>query len=502
MGRWVTRATGGLVVVVAATSVSSAQPATSRASVPVHPRDLIYPPLSFTPPAAVTYRQVLSNGVVAYMVEDHDLPLITVTLLIKGGSYLDPHGKEGLAGFVGSQMRSGGAGAYSAEQFDEELDYLAASVSSAFGPTSGSATADFLAKDTDRVLALFFDMVRSPRFDTDRLELARTQTLQGLERRNDSTDDIEGREWARLMRGDAHFSTAPVTKASVDGITRDDLVRFHQQHVHPGNVIVAVSGDFQTAAMKARLEQAMAGWTKGTPAPDVPKPQHTPVAGVYLVNKPDVNQGRVSIGHLGIVRGNPDEVTVDLMNDILGGSGFTSRITNRVRTDEGLAYSAGSSLSAGVHYEGTFRASFQSKSASCARAAGIVLDEIGRIRREPVSAEELDTVKNSAIETFPRIFSSASAVARTLADDEQTGRDPTFWATYRDRVRAVTVQDIQRVAAEYLQPDRLVILAVGNVDEMLEGDPDRPEYSFEKLAKGAPMTRIPLPDPATMVYPR
>jgi predicted Zn-dependent peptidase len=190
-----------------------------------------------------------------------------------------------------------------------------------------------------------------------------------------------------------------------------------------------------------------------------------------------------------------------MMNDILGGSGFTSRIMSRVRTDEGLAYDAGSSFSPGVYYEGQFRAAFQSKSATAAQAAQIVLDEIARMRKEKVSAEELETVKNQAIEIFPRYFATADAVADTFAADEFTGRDPGYWETYRDKIRAVTVEDIQRVALKYLHPDQLVILAVGNVGDMLKGDPDKPQNSFEKMA-GGKIIRVPLPDPATMVYPK
>ena len=488
------------VVLAAAAQAPRAEGQTAQ--VPAHPRDLRFPPLAFTPPSAAQYRHVLDGGVVAYLVEDHDLPLVTVTVLVRGGAYLDPKGKEGLSALVGSQMRAGGTATLAAEAFDEEADFLAANLSSAFGPTSGSASADFLAKDADKALALFFEMLRAPRFQADRLDLARTQALQGLARRNDATDGIEGREWARLMRGDGHFSTAAITRASLESITRDDLVAFHRRWVHPGNFVVAVSGDFRAVEMKARLDGAIAGWTRGDAAPPVPAPTHVPVPGVYVVDKPDVNQGRISIGHLGIRRGDPDEVAVDVMNDILGGSGFTSRITNRVRSDEGLAYDAGSSYVAGVHYPGTFRAGFQSKSASCARAARIVLDEIARIRTEPVSAEELETVKTNAIETFPRIFSSASAVARTFADDELTGRDPTFWASYRDRVRAVTAEEVRRVAQAHLRPDALVILAVGHADDMLRGDPDHPQDSFATLAGGRPVVRIPLPDPLTMVYPK
>jgi predicted Zn-dependent peptidase len=172
-----------------------------------------------------------------------------------------------------------------------------------------------------------------------------------------------------------------------------------------------------------------------------------------------------------------------------------------VRTDEGLAYDAGSGFAPGVYYEGQFRAAFQSKSATTAQAAQIILDEVERMRKEKVSAEELETVKNQAIEIFPRYFASASAVAGTFAADEFTGRDPKFWETYRDKVKAVTVEDVQRVATRYLHPDQMLILVVGNVEDILKGNPDKPQYAFQKMV-GGKITRIPLPDPLTMVYPK
>lgn len=488
----------------AAAALIAAAVAPVLAQVPAHPRDLKFEPLTFTPPDAAKHRRVLKNKVPAYMVEDHDLPLVTVMVMVRAGGYLDPKGKEGLAAAVGSQMRAGGSGALSAEAFDEEADFLAANISMGLGPTSGSASVNFLAKDADKALDLFFGMLRQPAFQQDRFDLYKTQALQSLERRNDNTAGIESREWGRLMYGPDHFSNVPVTKASVDAMTRDDLVAFHKQWIHPGSFIFAISGDFKPDEMAAKLEQRMAGWTSpaGAKVPPVPKPSQAPAPGVYMVDKPDVNQGRVSMGHIGIERGNPDEYAIELMNDVLGGSGFTSRITNRVRSDEGLAYSAGSGFGVGTYYPGVFRAGFQSKSETVAQAAQIVLDEIERIRKDPVSEEELQTVKNSAIEVFPRQFSSAAATAGLFASDELTGRDPSYRKTYRERIRAVTVADVQRVAQKYLQPDKLVILAVGNVEAMLKGSADKPQYSFEKLRGGRPITRIPLPNPVTMEYPK
>jgi zinc protease len=152
-----------------------------------------------------------------------------------------------------------------------------------------------------------------------------------------------------------------------------------------------------------------------------------------------------------------------------------------------------------VYYDGTFRAYFQSKSATCAQAADIVLEEIRRIRSQKVSAEELSTAINYAVEVFPRFFATPAIVAGTLAADEYTRRPPDYWQRYRDRLRAVTAEDVLRVAQKYLKPEELVILAVGNVEDILKGDPTKPQHSFQKLG---PLERLPLPDPLTMVYPK
>ncbi|MCA1575098.1 MAG: insulinase family protein [Acidobacteria bacterium] len=423
---------------------------TQTPQIPAHPRELKYTTLTYTPPKRDQYRHVLSNGVVAYLVEDHDLPLVNVSILVRTGSYLDPAGKEGLAALTGTQMRVGGTTSKTAEEFDEAADFLAANIINLIGPTQGNANLNLLAKDVDQGLALYFDM----------------------------------------------------TKASIDGITREDMIAFHQRYYQPAGFIFAVSGDFKTKDMLAKLETATKGWLVNKQAvPAVPKPTNTLVAGVYAVHKGDVNQGRVSIGHTGALRDSPDAYALEIMNDILGGGGFTSRITSRVRSDEGLAYSAGSNFGLGVYYPGNFRASFQSKNPTTSQAIDIVMEEINRLRTTKVTNEELETAKNSAIEVFPRIFATAAQVASTFAQDEYTKRPADYWTTYRDRIRAITADDVQRVAQKYLQPDKLVVLVVGNIDEISKGNPDKPQYSLAKIAKDGQIRRIPLPDPLTLIYP-
>jgi predicted Zn-dependent peptidase len=428
---------------------------------------------------------------------------VNVSLTVRTGSYLEGKGREGLASLTGSQIRAGGTTGKTAEQFDEAADFLAAGISSFIGDTSGGANLNCLTKDIDKGLALFFEMLKTPGFQADRLALARSQILQQMERRNDRTDAIEGREWNRLMRGDDFYTTRQSTKASIESITREDLQAFHKRYFNPAGFIFAVSGDFKTDEMVAKLEAAMQGWaTNPEPVPPVPHPTHTPVPGIYAVHKADVNQGRVSMGEISTTRDNPDVPAIEIMSDILGGGGFTSRITSRVRSDEGLAYSAGSSFGLGVYYPGTFRAVFQSKSSTVAQAAAIVLEEIERIRTTPVSQEELETSRNQAIETFPRAFATAGQIAGTFANDEYTKRPADYWDKYRDRIKAVTTDDVLRVANKYLHPEKMVILIVGNIDDISKGSADKPQYSVTKLAKDGAIRRIPLPDPLTMTYPR
>jgi predicted Zn-dependent peptidase len=345
-------------------------------------------------------------------------------------------------------------------------------------------------------------MLRSPGFDPGRLQLAKSQILQQMERRNDNAAGIEQREFARLLRGSGHFSTAQITKASLEAITREDMIAFHEKYYYPANFVFAVSGDFESKDMLARLEKAFTGWPNkaGKPAP-VPKPNFTPKPGIYMVDKEDVNQGRVRMGHLGTMITNPDHIALSVMNGILGGGGFTSRIMSRVRSDEGLAYSAGSAFHHGVYYEGSFLAAFQSKSPTVPQAVAIVREEIGKLRTGRVSDEELATEKNQIIESFPNRFANAGAIASQFASDYYTELPDDYWQTFRDRVRAVTAEDVQRVAQKYLHPDKLVLLVVGNVDDILKGNPDQPQYQLTKLGFAEEVIRIPLPDPLTMVYP-
>ena len=471
-----------------------------QAAIPDNPEKLVFAPIAYTPPVAKDARVVLKNGMVVYILEDATLPLVNIELLVRTGSYLEPAGKEGLASLTGSQIRRGGTRTLTAEQLDEKLDFLAANVGTSIGETSGRVVFNSLRDTLDDSLKVFVEMLKEPRFQEDRLALAKEQALQQMKKRNDESEDIESREWNVLLYGEGHFTNRFTTPASLQSISRTDLVDFHRKYFHPANMIAAVSGSFSRAAMIQKLEAAFAGWP-GTAAtvPPVPSEIQTATPGIYRIQK-DVNQGRVSIGLPSVRRGDPDAYALEVMNEILGGSGFTSRIMKTVRSDEGLAYSAGSGLRPGIYYPGVFRAEFQSKSRSVAYATQLVFQEIKKIREQPVSAEELDTIKRNLIETFPSTFNSKAQTVSIFAADEYTRRDPTYWQTYRDRINAVTAADVQRVAQKYLAPDKMVVLVVGDQKEIDLGD-GKHQTSLEALAEGRKVVVLPLRDPLTMKRP-
>ena len=469
-------------------------------SIPARPEKLNFPPLTYEPPSAADYRVQLKSGPVAYVVPDRTLPLINISIQVRTGQYVEPAGKEGLAELTGWLLAHGGAGTNTAEQLEERLAFLAADLEADISDTQGSVGLNLLSKDLDEGLDILREVMFAPRFQADKIALRKEQLLQEMKQRNDDSASIEGREKMFLAFGENFWMNHYPTAASLEAITSDDIAAFHHRWFHPQNFIIAVSGDFDRAEMIAKLEKLFSGQTSSGAGPS-PIPTNTTFCapGIYLVNKPDVNQGRVSIFLPGIQRDNPDFYAVTIMNDILGGGGFTSRILNRVRSDEGLAYSAGSRFSGGVYFPLTFTALFQSKSRTVAYAASIVLEELKKIKDAPVTDGELNIAKRAYIERFPRSFASKAQVAGVLASEEFTGRyltDPQYWKNYRTKVAAVTAEDVQRVAKKYLTLEKLAILVVGNESEIRLGHPDH-AVKLTDLAPGK-FTELPLRDPLTM----
>jgi zinc protease len=484
-----------------ALTLAQAQPSSTAqtGAIPDRPEKLSYPPLAYEPPAPKEFRVVLKSGPVAYVVPDRELPLVNLSIIVRTGDYLEPAGKEGLADLTGYLLARGGTKSKTAEQMEERLAFLAAQLNSSVGETEGNISLNLLSKDLGEGLGILREVLTAPRFQEDKIALRKQQILQAMKERNDSSTSIEAREVGFLAYGDAFWANRYSTAASVESITRADLEDFHRKWFHPSNFVIAASGDFDRAEMIERLETLFAGWsfTGETPAA-IPTNTLFAAPGAYIVDK-DVNQGRVDMMLPGILRDNPDYFAVTVMNDILGGGGFISHIVNRVRSDEGLAYSAGSSFPGGVYYPSTFSARFQSKSRTVAYAASIVREEMEKMVGTPVSDEELSTSKHGFIDRFPRTFGTKAQVASTFAQDEFTGRyarQPDYWQKYRARMESVSKENVQKAARKYLTPERLVLFVVGQKEQILMGHPDHPVKLSDVVA--GKVTELPLRDPLTM----
>lgn len=463
-----------------------------NAGVADRPEQIKFDELVYEPPARADHRHEIAGGVPVYIAESHEFPLIEVEFTFKGGRYLEPDDKWGIASATSELVHHGGAGELGADETDETFAFLAADVSVGVGSERSWASINCLEDNFDEAFGLFVDMVRSPAFDEAKLALHKSKAIERMKERNDDAGDIASREWNALSWGRDHYLGRTNTAAMVESIDRDDLAALHGQIFHPGNLVISVTGDVTPDEILPKLEAALDGWEAGERAADPPAPTNEIAPGLYHVPK-EIPQGKVRMGMAGVERDHPDHIALDVMNQVLGGGGFTSRLMQRIRSDEGLAYGARSGFASRVYFPGTFRATYDSKNPTVALAAKIVLEEIERIRTEPLTDEELALAKAGFIETFPRRFENTGAVVGTFVNDELTDRAEDHWQTYRDRVEAVTADDVLRVAKEHLDAEKLAILVVGDWAEIAPGDHD----GRAKMSELGEVEHLPLRDPLT-----
>lgn len=430
------------------------------------PRTMTFKPVEFTPPEPD--RVVLDNGMVVYLLEDHELPLITITASMKTGSWLDPSDKIGLAGLTGTVMRTGGGGGMSAEQVDAELEQFAGDVSFSIGRQSGSASLDVLSKDLPRGLQIFAGLLRTPAFEPARLEIAKLQALESVRRRQDNPGSVVSREFVKLLYGPDHPTAREASTESLRRITRDDVVAFHRSTIHPNGIILGVTGDFKKAEMLAALRAVFGDWQKGAvpvlAIADIPESDAAKPA-VRFVNK-ETSQTHLRVGHLSIKEQDPDYVALAIANDILGGSSFRSRLFNDVRTKRGLAYSVGSRLNTGVHDQGVWLVRAETKLVSTQEVVSRFIANIERMRTELVTDQELAEAKEAYVNSFVFSFSSPSAIVSRLVELEYDGLPKDFIQQIREKVVKLSREDILAAAKKHLHPDRLKIVAVGSGDTL------------------------------------
>ncbi|MBI3803816.1 MAG: insulinase family protein [Nitrospirae bacterium] len=438
------------------------------------PRTMNFPPPAFKPPKAE--RQVLSNGMILYLMEDHELPIIRLDAVIKAGSIYEPADKIGLAGLSGMVMRTGGTRNHTGNEIDELTDQLAIELSVGIGSDVGSAGLDVLKKDVDRGLGLFADILMNPVFEEEKLQIAKNNAIEGIRRRNDRPSSIAGREFNKLIFGADNPYGREATETTVRSIGRADVVAFHEKYFAPNNMILGVTGDFDKKEIVAKIEKAFAGWKKK----EIDFPRVAPVVernegGVFEVIRP-ITQTQIRIGHLGIKQDNPDFFALSILDDILGAGGFTSRLFRDVRTQQGLAYSVGTVFRPGNFERGVMVAYGETRVETTYQAISTIVDHIRKIREAPVTEEELKRAKESFLNSFIFSFASPAQIVSRQMSLEYYGLPSDFLERYRENVAKVTREDILRVAQKYLHPDRLVVLVVGD-----EGKFDRSLATLGKI---------------------
>lgn len=466
-----------LIVLLLVSAGCSGAPGAGRSASQVGPRPELFefPPLDFTPPKPEQFRTVLSNGLVVYMAEDHQIPWFQAALLTPltarggaGGSnwFLEPNDKLGVQNLTATVMRTGGTTKMTGEQIDERMEFLAGNVS--------ATNLSIHMRHVDEGLAIWLDILTNPAFPEDKLRREKEQILVAIRNRNRNVSTVGRRTFMELVYGADSPVTAEATEAITNGISRRDLVAWHQKYWGANNAVLVVAGDFDKGEMLKKLEATLGKWRQAEKAvPNYPKVEQASPAGVYMVQPEGAvpNQGVIYVGHVGLTRDDPDYPAVDLMNYTLGGGSFSSRITQVVRNDQGLAYSTNSSFPSESHYPGTFQAFCQTKNSTVVFATQLILDEIERMRNGDVDESELRLAKNARINAFPTqlVFSSLGSIAEGYASLEFDGRRMDHYATYLERYEKVTLADIRRVARKYLRPSDMSILIAGNIEECRRG---------------------------------
>ena len=409
-------------------------------------------------------RLELSNGMVIFLQEDHELPLISGSARIRGGSRNEPAGKVGLVDISGEVGRTGGTKTQTGDQLDDFLEVRAAKVETGGGPDSTSISLNCLKGDFDDVFKVFADLLQNPEFRAEKLDLAKKQLEDAISRRNDEIGGIAHRESVKLAYGpDNPYARTP-EYATVAAVTKEDLTNWHNTYVHPNNIILGISGDFDAAAMEAKLRAAFESWPKGPALPKDDIQYHPAKPGYYLIPKNDVNQSSIRMVALGTTRDNPDYYAISVFNEAFGG-GFSSRLFNDIRTKRGLAYNVGGGIGTNFGHPGILQVVMSTKSQSTIESVQAVDEDIDDLTKHPITDEEITRAKDAILNAFIFRLDSPDKILAERVTYEFYGYPPDWLDKFPAEIKKVTAADVNRVAAKYLHRDQLAVLVVGNTKE-------------------------------------
>lgn len=439
--------------------------------------ELHYPPLQdFEIPQP--QRVVLDNGLVVLLLEDHELPLVEATALIRSGSRLDPPGKAGLADLAATTLRTGGTERMPSDQLDDWLEGRAASIEATATAENTRVTLSSLAQDFPDTLRVFAGMLRRPAFDNARLEVARNQSVAEVARQNDEPISILFREFQKIVYGpDSPYAATP-TLAGLRALRRDDLVQWHRQAFHPDRIVLGLVGDFRTEDALRLVREAFGDWPRGPQAatPEIPF-RTQPVPGIFWADKADTAQSYIVLGHLGIRKDNPDLYAIEVLNDLFSES-FSSRLFSEVRTRKGLSYTVGGRVDSDWDHPSLAYLYTSTKTATTGAAIQTLLDETRALSTRPPTPEEVAKSKQGLLSSFIFNVDSKREVLLQQLQLEYFGYPLDWLSRYRAGIDAVTVDQVRQAAVRYFHPESFTIFVVGPA-----AGRDRPLTDFGKVTQ-------------------
>jgi len=432
-----------------------------------HPSEIKFDSLDWKVPLGDSYRVKLTNGPVAYVAADSSLPLVTIEAYIRSGSLTDPAGKEGLGSLMARLLRTGGTARCPADTLDALIDLLALNISFSQGESGVTFHASFLSEYTDTALHIMKEMFFHPAFEQKKLDRERSIMVENISHRFVNPGPTLGAAYRKHIYA-KHAPAKLTTEASLKSIRRSDIADLHKAAFSASDIIVSAAGKFNRDAMIAKLNAVFAAPVTPQAAP-LPEIATAPQTRALVVHKP-INQAYIRMGLPLFKRPHPDYYAVSLLNYILGGSGFTSRLGTRVRSDEGLTYSIYSYAESNYTYKGTMHVDFFTKTESYPKAVSIVIEELDKVVKDGVTAEELENAKTALIAELPSSFRSPEDIVSTYAWNEFYGRAPDHYAKYPDELRKLTLDDIKNAAKKYIDTNKITFTIVGDTAAISAAD--------------------------------
>lgn len=405
-------------------------------------------------------RAVLENGLILLTSEEKALPMVTFNLLIKAGSRFDTSGSEGLANLT-ARLLTTGTRKRTALEISETLDFIGALLSVSSGKELATVSLTLLKKDLDVGLKLLAEILTESVFPPEEIERQKQSVIASIRAKRENPGRIAQRKFLEALFPESPYGRPTEgTEQSIKAIERDSLVEFYERFYRPNGAILAVVGDVSHQEMVQSLSKVFQSWGRGPSVEEPPPPSLPGPKNFIRINK-NLTQANIIIGHEGVPRDHPDYYAIQVMNYILGGGGFSSRLMDSIRNERGLAYSVYSAFSSSK-YVGTFRVAMQTKNETAREAIRIAMDEIRGIREKGVSKGELKAAKDYLIGSFPLRLNTNRRIAGFLAQVEFFGLGLDYLERYPKLIRGISQEDVLRVAKEHLRPEKVIVVAVAN----------------------------------------